>query len=259
MNNRATQNGAAHSTEAEVDQIVREVLKRLQADEGSRLHAPSSQPTQTNGVVTPSKGSPPAAIEATHSLQLTRPLVTLSALADRLHGAAELKVPRGAIVTPAARDYLRDQRVALRYSDETVSKNSPSPRNLVLGVAETRFEPAALIGCLSRHTVRCEQIARIGLAGLIDEMSSRVSLSGDRAVLFTGEPDIALCLANRQRGVRASQSRCVASARRAKQSLGMNLMVIEPTGQSMFQLEQILKEFCDGELKCPARYADRLN
>ena len=80
-----------------------------------------------------------------------------------------------------------------------------------------------------------EQLARSGLASVIEELGDEVRKGGKLGLLITGAVDLALCLANRRAGVRAvrgAESECV---RRAVESIGANLLVLDLAGKSLFQ------------------------
>ena len=85
--------------EAEIERVVREVLARLA---GARSPAPNGQAAATH--------------DAT-SLVLDRRLVTLEDLQGVLKNHRSVTGPTGAVVTPAARDHLRERKVALVRRD----------------------------------------------------------------------------------------------------------------------------------------------
>jgi hypothetical protein len=78
-------------SEADIDRVVREVLRRLAA-------------------MTP---SPLQATTVATTLSLSTRVVTTAELKGRLQGVQRLEVPTRAVVTPAARDYLRERGVQL--------------------------------------------------------------------------------------------------------------------------------------------------
>jgi hypothetical protein len=78
-------------SETEIERIVQEVVRRLAA-----MTAQSLTPAATNG-----------------TLSLSTQLVTVSELNGKLQGIRRLEVPLRTVVTPAARDYLRERGVEL--------------------------------------------------------------------------------------------------------------------------------------------------
>jgi hypothetical protein len=81
-------------SETDIERVVQEVLRRLKA-------------------MTP---SPLATATTRTTLSLTTRLVTVAELDGKLQGIQRLEVPPRAVVTPAARDYLRDHGVQLARS-----------------------------------------------------------------------------------------------------------------------------------------------
>jgi hypothetical protein len=185
--------------------------------------------------------------------------VTTRLLEGRFAGVATVTVAARAVVTPAARDLLRERKIALRRGGaaEAATNATPAAR-LVIGVAETHFDPAALVARVKPRLATVEQLPRVGLAGVVSELADRVRLGGDRGVLFTGEPQVALVLANRYPGVRAVAVGCADSMRRARAAIGPNVLVIQPRGKSSYQIEAAVIEFLSGGCDCPPQYREAL-
>jgi hypothetical protein len=78
-------------SEAEIEIVVREVLRRLAA-------------------------MAPQPLAQASTLSLSARVVTMAELKGKLQGVDRLQVPRRAVVTPAARDYLREHGVQLDYT-----------------------------------------------------------------------------------------------------------------------------------------------
>jgi hypothetical protein len=231
----------------QIDRIVREVLKQLNEQPKGSATAEKIEPkTETK----------PAT--ATAELALTGRLVTLADLDGRLQGVKQLVVPRGAILTPAVRDRLRDARIAVSYRVGQM-KNATQRAGLVVGVAETKGDPAGLIAALGREGTLIEQLARSGLASVIEESGEEVRKGGKLGLLITGAVDLALCLANRRAGVRAVRGAEPESVRRAVESFGANLLVLDLAGKSLFQSLRIVREFASpGPRMCPSAWAKAL-
>ena len=78
-------------SEQEIERVVQEVLRRLSA------MMPTSKPAEA-------------------TLTLGSRLVTVADLKGKLEGIERLEVPRRAVVTPAAKDFLKDSGVQLCVS-----------------------------------------------------------------------------------------------------------------------------------------------
>ena len=92
-----------------IDSIVREVLARLQAN---------SQPTATR-VAAPQGDAP-----ATAELVLVDRVVSLATLKDRLSGQTTLVLVPGAILTPAARDLVKQHKLTIRHAGQSAAAGS---------------------------------------------------------------------------------------------------------------------------------------
>jgi hypothetical protein len=230
--------------ENEIERIVREVLAQM---------APASSPAASRS------GSPESARGA---LSLTNRVVTVAELDGRLEGVRTVIVPPRAVITPAARDLLRQRGVTVASARSSFEKGAGvtagTAKSLVLGRASTSYEPLALLRALEQDGIGVEQVARTGLAGVIDDLADLASRGGRRCLLLTDESPAAACLANRLRGVRAATATDIASVTRAARSIGVNLLIVEPVGRSLFQLRGIAREFLRGPAQCPPEYAKRL-
>lgn len=81
----------------QIDWIVREVIRRLR-EQG--IGASGADASSDRG-----------------ELAVNERVVTTATLADRLAGVAQVRVAKGAVVTPAARDLLNENRIGLVRED----------------------------------------------------------------------------------------------------------------------------------------------
>ena len=88
-------------TEADVERIVVEVIRRLRAMENPRGPSPSPVAHDRN------------AAPLGHDLVVTERVITMRAIDGRLSGVQRLLVPAKAVVTPAVRDELKKHRIEL--------------------------------------------------------------------------------------------------------------------------------------------------
>ncbi len=72
---------------------------------------------------------------------------------------------------------------------------------------------------------------------MIDELCGQVTLGGRLGLMLTRATDVAVCLANRTRGVRAVAASDPSTATRAIAAVGMNSLVLDPLGQSLFPID----------------------
>ena len=237
-------------SELEIDAIVRQVMAALRDGAGSPA---TERPTPAAN--TSSTASRPS---SNGRLELSSRVVTLDDFSGRIDGVKEVAVATGAVVTPAARDLLREKNIRLAY--RAADGKPAGAHNLVFGQADTDFDAAALVRDLRETGAAVEQLASTGLATVVAEMSQQVARGGLLGLLLTSKPAAAACLANRRAGVRAAAARDAAETSRAITELGANLLTVDPAGKSLFELRRMTRAFlAGGERRCPSHLATELN
>jgi len=223
-----------------IDEIVREVFARLAATVNPASSAPKAD--QPNG--------------AGGELVLSAKVVSLAELEGRLNGARRVIVARGVIITPAARDLLKREAIDVAYA---IAAAAGFRHRLLIGVAETRCEPAVLVRSLVQEGTEVERLANTGLAGVAGEMCDGVAKGGQLGLLMTDQSTAAVCLANRQPGVRAALGLDKCQIATAVAEVGVNFLVIAPQRHGLFEIKQMVKEFLTGGPRvCPKDLQERL-
>jgi len=230
--------GAAKSPRrTDVERIVREVLAEMGAANG-----PSARAGER-----PSRGE----------LVLSTKVISVAELTDRLDGISRLIVPRGAVFTPAARDELRKRQVAV--ASAVRAQGPTAAGRLVVGVADTNYRMASLVDMLASDGIKIESLAPSDLAAIVDNLCRRIVQSEQRGLLITERAAAAVCLANRQRGVRASLGANPQAVTEAIGEIATNLLVVNPSGKSHFELRLMARDFARaGQTVCPPALRERL-
>jgi len=227
-----------------VDAIVRQVLEQLGAPPAAGAKAaPSGTAAQSQKIARGNGQARPGG-----ELLLSGRVVSVGDLEGRLGNAKAVVVERGAVVTPAAKDLLKTKNVALAFRSS--AGGSQKRHALVVGQADTDYEPAELMRALAHEAASIERLAKTGLSGVVREMCEQVSKGGQLGLLFTGKPTVALCLANRHRGVRAATASDARQVGQAVTEVGVNLLIVEPEGRSSFELMKMVGEFLRGGERC---------
>jgi hypothetical protein len=220
-----------------IDSVVREVLARLTAAERPVPMRSAGDPSPAQLVLGPA-------------------VVSLSTLADRLSGVRRVVVGKRAVVTPAARDLLKQHNITISRSADGAGANKPA---LAVAVCDTSSDPAALVRLVAPLASGIERLAKTGLAGVVAELTDTVVKDGRLGLLLSGKPDVACCLANRRPGVRAAVARDRDEVAQAVGNLGLNLLVVDPARRSLFQLGQMVKQFLQaGAAQCPPPLKEQL-
>ena len=197
-----------------------------------------------------------AKVQATNASQgvltISARVVTLAELEGRLEGIRQLVVPAQAVITPAARDLLRQRQIDISYA--VPAKAALRPRlPLVVGTAETNYDATSLVQAVAREGKTVERLAQTGLVQVVRELGDEAVKGGKLGLLLTNETAAALCLANRRAGVRAVAATSVAATPRAVRKVGANVLVIDPVGRGAFEMQRIVSQFVAGApYACPA-------
>lgn len=242
----------------DIDRIVREVLRRLQEQlPGAGAAGPEKQaPDGANphGSVPPATAAPaPCPPTDRRTLAVGERVVTLATLAGRLDGVQRVRVSPGSLVTPAVRDELRKRQIELVRGAASAPATVPTDVPFVVGVAAVSQDAGALVSnvCGELGADRC--VPSGGLIDVVQALARAVVDQRQRAVLLTSQPVAAVCLANRRRGVRAAWGCHAAAVSQAVQTLGANLLVLDPAAHGVHELRRMVQQFVHGgPPECPA-------
>lgn len=215
--------------EIDIETIVREVIRRLrEATSGTESNIETIAGTQR---VAP-------------SLELADRVVTLSSLEGKLSGIETVVVPSRAIITPAARDELKQRKITIERAAS--AKPSGVAITTVAGGLTVAVETSGLceveLRKLLGKSVNVVKQPAADAAASVKSLGENV-VAGGRGVLITSTPAAAVMLANRTNGVRAAYGFNFPAIRRAKDEIAANLLVIEPAGKSVAELAGMIAEF----------------
>ncbi|HOW71691.1 MAG TPA: RpiB/LacA/LacB family sugar-phosphate isomerase [Phycisphaerae bacterium] len=177
---------------------------------------------------------------------MRRPVVTATTLSDLLKEGTAITLQKGSLLTPAARDWLKDHAVPVTWTDCPVEKHSlgvvMEPKLPEIRAVRTMLdragglseiiEPAAGRGGLSAATRRlCGMVSR-------KQVAKGVVLAQDGAV--------PVCVANKHTGIRAALGVNVPMVEEACRELGINVLVLEYPAQTPYQMRQMIERFLAG-------------
>ena len=248
----------------DIDSIVRKVLETIRTGGADNAGAAGNAPTRA----TKPRAAKPQAAQNGSQLALTSQVVTLGQIEGRLEGVRQLVVPRQAVVTPSARDLLQEYNVVMTYATgnktngmEKASAAGGPRLNLIAAIVRNvaGFDLDALARALAGDGIDVEQAASNCLIETTGRLAARFDDDTEElGAIVTSHPAAALCLANRLQGVRAV---CPAAADvlPAAKDVGANLIVIDPAARGVFQVKQMIREFClSGRHTCPEVLAAQL-
>lgn len=216
-------------TPEQVDLIVQRVLEHL--------NAAAARPS--SAIVTTASTKPAARSEA---VRIEAQVVTQAVLAGSVNGHARVSIGAKAILTPSARDFVRARGIeVVRESSSRATK--PALRWQVI-VSKTTPQLASALHALKQSrgdtTLSGQPAEAAALA-----ISALCRGEAERVVVFSDQPELAACLANRNDRVRAAAVADEVSVERVRKSLPANLLAIDPSGKGVHELKSLLKAFVE--------------
>lgn len=230
----------ASASSIDVDLVVREVLRRLTSDRP--LGSPVASTSQSSSQLQP---------QAVGNITLSQRVITLDDVEGRLDGAETLTVPVGAVVTPAVRDALKQHKVALLHADGNATA-AKATTAVVIATADTTFNAASLAKAIESSGTSVESVEPTSLTTAVSRLSEAVAHDG-LGVLLTDKPALAACVANRDGRIRAAVVHSLADVTAVIDTLGANLLIVEPLSTGMFALRSMITTFVrTSRGTCPA-------
>ncbi len=195
---------------------------------------------------------------------MSRPLVTVNSLLTQLreHGAVEL--PADALVTPAARDWLRGARVTIRPTAATTPAPAapPPPTHYLIADPALPLVQTLLPPLQRRHgglqLLPTNHDLKPLLAAVLAACRGLGGCTQRRGVALVRDGAFLTCLANRHAKVRAAILAAPTALYRLQHELGVNLLIIELDRLSLQQTRAALEAFLDGPTHLAPEFEDAL-
>jgi hypothetical protein len=234
-------------SEQQLDSMVRQVLERLGALQQLPQNVVVSSQPATLSAPQNNSGQPlNARVIGTRELEAIKP------------DTKRVVVQRGTVVTPAARDWLREKKIELAWATNgsgaktqqtggkaAVGAAKPMIRSIVLGQAAGRFDATALVRQLESRGYAIQRLAHAGLEQVARELAASAAFDGTPAVLLTDQPWAAVVAANRHPIARAAWVRDRRETIAAQREAAMNLAIINVAGQSPFGMLNTILPFIE--------------
>ncbi len=205
-------------TKEDIDRIVHEVMQRLAMLEGD----PRAVPSQADHA----------------SLRMNDAVISLASLEGRLDHVRQLIVNFGAVITPSVRDILRQCQIELVWVESTTTQANKTAQLVVANL--TSWDISPLVDSLDRETrfLKCDS-----LPASIENMIHELTVLEHLGLIVTNTPEEAVCLANRNSGIRAVQGVHQANVKRAVSTIAANLLIMEPDPTHVFKTQELLRSF----------------
>jgi hypothetical protein len=240
----------------DIEWIVAEVMRRLLDLRAESEPTATNKPRETVAVKTKppqKKPSPPPG-----QLRIDQRVITTALLDGRLDGVRQVVVPPRAVVTPAVRDALRKKRITIVNGTNQVETASVST-GYILGVVDSGGKFAAAAAAISGELGDITRLDNDCVIKAVRSVGHEVAAGRGAGVVITARPSVALCLANRQNGVRAAWAVSAAAVQEAMRHVGANLLIVDPTAHGVYELRVMAREFAKGNHACPQVYSQALD
>lgn len=232
---------------AELEQLV----ARIAAEVVRRVHEATPQ-----GAAKPS--TPLAAIPSVPQTHvLAEKVVTLASVAKIPPDTAVVTVPQNAVLTPSAREWLRDRRMTVQRSSTSPGVAVSIPPAFLVATCDLPARTAAHAAAVVRAVPGGEQLPAAGLTNLIAAFAEASTRSGSRGLLLSPRPAAAALIANRTRAVRAVAATDVRTALATAAECRATLLVVDPARFTAGGLQRLALEFAkQTHAELPADLAD---
>jgi len=192
-------------------------------------------------------GSAPSVTTADTSVVLSNKVITADLLAEKIKGQSVVGIAAESILTPSAKDYLREFRVSVHRSTSVASsrKEQGTPwRAIVLSNSSAVENTLATIE--QQTNTRWSQELSASLEEAIkDAISSLCRADAAGIVLFAEAAENAACLANRNQKIRAVAIQDVNQLRTVITQMSPNLICVNPAQKSFMELRNLVKAFAN--------------
>jgi hypothetical protein len=236
-----------------IERVVREVLAGL-----GHTVAPAPAPAPGRSAAAEGSDAPATpAQETSDGLVIDRRVVTLADLPERLAAVRRVIVPLGTVVTPSVQDEFRRRQIKLVVGEPAAA--AARQARVILMVAAAAYDPTSLSASLERAGFPSEPRRMDCLIRATDELAGELASEATVGLLLTGYPAAAVCLANRHAGVRAILGTRADAVAGDAESVGANLLVVDPTALAFFAVKQMASRFLRGGPRgCPEVFQKRL-
>lgn len=196
----------------------RDTIRRIVEEVVRRLVTPplAAVPTAPPSAAPTARSAPPLLVER---------VVSVATLQRLPAGTSRIQVERGAVVTPAAREYAAEQAIVIeRAAGEAVAVGQP----FVVAQAGCRTDVSRQAAAVVRAVPGATRIPSSGLGDVLAAIALHASRDGARGLLLTGRAALAVAAANRSSALRAVTATDVRSLAAAVAEVEANLVVIDP-------------------------------
>lgn len=178
------------------------------------------------------------------SVVLTDKVITADLLAAKVKGKAAVGIAAGAILTPTAKDYLRQNQISVHRASTSAASTKQGSKWRTIVLTHSSAVENALTDLEQQTGARWSQELSTSLTDSVkDAISSLCRADAAGVVLFASAAEKAACLANRNQKVRAAAVQDVNHLRDVISQMGPNLICVNPKQKSFIELRNLIKTF----------------
>jgi len=176
---------------------------------------------------------------------MSRIVVTAQWLEDLRRAGREIELPRDALITPAARDWLKEYAAPVTWRDaDGGGTGGTTPVVIDLAVPMMRSWLAALERLMGAVETIEPSDAAGGVIAAVRKLCTGVATGKwPRGIVFADDAGLSVCIANKIRGIRAALGTDVPSVEQAVRRLAINVLILDPSRQTMHQVRQMVERF----------------
>jgi hypothetical protein len=232
----------------ELEAIVRAVIERLLS-----TSAPISATAAS--VTRPAVPSPPE----DDAIGLSDRVITLASLEHFTNETRRVIVRPNAIVTPSARDELAKRGIEVVRGETVPTKVKSQTSSIVWTIGETAWDAGGIMNSLAPQMSGAREIVAETFPMRVAELAHEVADHDRLGIVFTEATAVALCIANRQAGVRAVHVHDLHELQSLETTLAPNVLVIDPREQGTFAMRRLVEQLIrQGDRPCPAALDTKL-
>ncbi len=221
-------------TPEQVDLIVQRVVQQLGTTGVAIAPPPGSAPVR-----------PVAAAEPAAALGIRIPgrVITQDLLAASATGAGLVRIDAKALLTPSARDFIKQHAIKIVREGTSSAGASTAIRWQVIVTKSTPQIAAAVEGLTPLGIVCDVRLLGLPAEAAAQSINALCRAEAQQVIVFTDQPELVACMANRNDRVRAASVSDAAATDRVRQHLQGNVLALDPTNKSVHELTSILKAF----------------
>jgi hypothetical protein len=213
----------------QVELIVQRVL--------AHLGTPGNRAPATSG----STSGPPDSA-APKGVQISEVVVTQAILAETINSAKQVRISPTAILTPSARDFIHNRGIEV-IREPSSRRTTSSIRWQIIATVATPAVATAVEGLKARGNDADFRVLGLPAEAASQAVSALCRGEASKVVVFTSQPELVACVANRNDSLRAAAVGDMATAKRVQITLNPNLIAIDPSAKGVHELKALLKPF----------------